>query len=60
VYVPSGVTELDAEDELLVPTPLVAVIVNVYAWPATNDPVTVKGVEVSEYVSAIDGDEVIV
>jgi hypothetical protein len=34
--------------------------VNVYAWPATNDPVTVKGVEVPEYVSAIDGDEVIV
>jgi hypothetical protein len=28
-----GVIELDAEDEELVPTPLVAVIVKVYAWP---------------------------
>jgi hypothetical protein len=34
--------------------------VNVYAWPATKVPVTVNGDEVPEYVSTIDGDEVIV
>jgi hypothetical protein len=28
-----GVIELEAEDEELAPTPLVAVIVKVYAWP---------------------------
>jgi hypothetical protein len=28
-----GVIELDAEDDELVPTPLVAVIVSVYDWP---------------------------
>ena len=28
-----GVIELEAEDEELGPTPLVAVIVKVYAWP---------------------------
>jgi hypothetical protein len=55
-----GVIELDAEDGLLVPAPLVAVIVNVYAWPSTKDPVTVKGDVVPEYERARDGEEVMV
>ena len=55
-----GVIELDAEDGLLVPTSLVAVIVKVYAWPSTKDPVTVKGDVVPEYVSTIEGEEVMV
>ena len=29
----NGVIEFDAEDDELVPTPLVAVIVSVYDWP---------------------------
>ena len=57
---PKGVTELEDKDEELAPTALLAVIVNVYAWPATKVPVTVNGDEVPEYVSTIDGDEVIV
>jgi hypothetical protein len=56
-----GVMELDAEDGLLLPTPLVAVIVNVYAWPSTKDPVTVNcDVVPSEYVSAREGEVVMV
>ena len=56
-----GVIELDEEDGLLVPTPFVAVIVKVYAWPSTNDPVTVNGDDVtSEYERARAGEEVIV
>ena len=55
-----GVIELDAEDGLLVPTSLVAVIVKVYAWPSTKDPVTVNGDVVPEYVSTIEGEEVMV
>jgi hypothetical protein len=55
-----GVIELDAEDGELVPALLVAVIVKVYAWPSTKDPVTVKGEDVPEYVSAREGEEVMV
>ena len=56
-----GVMELDAADGLLVPTPLVAVIEKVYAWPSTKDPVRVKGDDVpSEYVRAREGEEVMV
>jgi hypothetical protein len=38
----------------------VAVIVKVYAWPSTKDPVTVNGDVVPEYVSTIEGEEVMV
>jgi hypothetical protein len=38
----------------------VAVIVKVYAWPSTKDPVTVKGDVVPEYERARDGEEVMV
>jgi hypothetical protein len=55
-----GVIELDAKEELLVPTPLVAVIEKVYAWPSTKDPVRVKGDDVPEYVRAREGEEVMV
>ena len=56
-----GVIELDAEEELLVPTPLVAVIEKVYAWPSTKDPVRVNGDDVpSEYERAREGEEVMV
>ena len=55
-----GVTELDAEDELLVPTALVAVIEKVYACPPTKEPVTEIGEVVPEYVSAMEGEDVIV
>ena len=56
-----GVIELDAKEELLVPTPLVAVIEKVYAWPSTKDPVRLKGDDVpSEYERAREGEEVMV
>ena len=43
------VTEEEAEDALEVPTPLVAVTVNVYAVPS-DKPVTVQEVEVVAHV----------
>ena len=55
-----GVMELDAADGELVPAPLVAVIVKVYAWPSTKDPVRVNGDDVPEYERAREGEEVMV
>jgi len=43
-----GVIEADAADAADGPTPLVAVIVNVYAWPWTKAPVTANGEVVPE------------
>jgi len=44
----NGVIEFEAEGDEDVPTPFVAVIVNVYAWPWIKDPVTVSGEAVPE------------
>jgi hypothetical protein len=49
------VIELDAEEDEDVPCALTAAIVNVYAVPCTNVPVTVTGEDVPEVDKEIDG-----
>jgi hypothetical protein len=51
---------LEASEDEDVPFPLVAVIVKVYACPLANEPVTVKGLEVPDVLSDIDGLDVTV
>jgi hypothetical protein len=57
-----GVNEFEADDDELVPKPLVAVIENVYACPCTKVPVYVKGFAVADEVKVkvTDGDDVTV
>ncbi len=53
VWGATGVTAFDAPDELLVPMPLVAVTVNVYAVPLLS-PVTVMDVHGAVQLPVID------
>jgi hypothetical protein len=59
--VTKGVNELDEELVSLVPKAFVEVMVNVYAWFAANDPLTIidPSKSVSVYVKDIDGLELI-
>jgi hypothetical protein len=50
-----GATLLLAEDAVDVPLAFVAAIVNVYAWPATKVPVTVRGDVVPDVDKDIEG-----